>query len=477
MSSSLFANPQNAVVKIFVTSNHMDFYRPWQSVGNQSASGSGCVIAGNKILTNAHVVSDSTFTQVRKESDPRKYTAQVTAIGNDCDLAILTVNDPKFFEGITPFEFGGLPQLQDTVTVIGFPMGGDKLSITQGVVSRIEVNPYVESSKKLLAVQIDAPINPGNSGGPVIQNGKLVGVAMQIINESQNIGYMIPTPIIKHFLDDLTDGKYNEFPVMGIEFLNTENKALRKLYQIEDKQGGVLVTTITPYTSAEGILQEGDIILEIDRTPIGVDGTFEFRKNERLLLSHLISMKQIGQNVEVKICRNGKVVNLEVPLKPYVGLIPPPNFFKKPPYYIYGGLVFTVLSADLLRAWGDDWWQKAPVDFMDYLVGKGRLNAERRKEIVVLLDILPDDINVGYYDYRNQAIAKVNGKTFGSMKDFITLLESSKGPYTIFQTEQGIKIVVDSANIDAITQTILQRNNIPRQYSDDVASWIQQIKK
>src|SRR4029077_15049312 len=115
------------------------------------------------------------------------------------------------FEGTTPLEIGELPNLQDVVVALGYPTGGDKLSITEGVVSRVEIIPYTQSARKLLAVQIDAAINPGNSGGPILKNGKLVGIAMQVMTNSQNIGYMIPTPVINHFLDDFADNKYDGF--------------------------------------------------------------------------------------------------------------------------------------------------------------------------------------------------------------------------------------------------------------------------
>jgi len=237
---------RDAVVKVFVNSNSMDFYRPWQTKGNHGSTGSGCVIDGKYILTNAHVVTDQTFIQVRKESDPKKYTAQVKSIGHDCDLAILTVDDETFFEGITPLTFGELPLLQDKVSVIGFPQGGDKISITEGVISRVEIIPYTESNKKLLAFQIDAAINPGNSGGPVVKDGKIVGIAMQAMLSSQNIGYMIPTSIIHHFLTDLADGSYHGFPILGVEYLGTENEALRQFYQLKNSQNGVLITHVVP---------------------------------------------------------------------------------------------------------------------------------------------------------------------------------------------------------------------------------------
>ncbi len=463
---------RDAVVKVYVTSNRMDYYRPWQSLGSESTTGSGCVIAGNRILTNAHVISDHTFIQVRKESDPKKFIAKVTAIGHDCDLSILTVEDPDFFNGIPSLKFGELPQLQDTVTVIGFPMGGDKLSITEGVVSRIEIVSYIQSLKKLLAVQIDAAINPGNSGGPVLQNGKLVGIAMQGISSSQNIGYMIPIPIISHFLKDLEDGRYEGFPIVGIDSQNTENKALRSFYEIADLEGGVLATRILPFSSADDHIKEGDVILEIDDIAIAVDGTFEFRKNERLSASYLISDKQIGENIKVKLNRKGKILAETFSLIQYGGLVPEPHYFEKPPYYIYGGLIFTVLSTDLLQSWGNEWWKKAPLDFVSFLMGSKRLNEKRKKEIVVLLEVLPDDMNIGYHELQSQVITKINGQEFDSFKDFVTLIENNHDDYIIFETELKMPIILKNADIAQTTKNILERNNIPYQYSKDVAEWL-----
>ncbi len=463
----------DSVVKIFVTSNSVDYYRPWQDKGMSSFGGSGAIIKGNKILTNAHVVADNTFIQVKKEADPKKYTAKVEAIAYDCDLALLSVNDPDFFEGTHSLELGGLPNLQDNVMVIGYPQGGDKISITEGVVSRVEVTSYSQSSRQLLTVQIDAAINPGNSGGPVVQDGNLVGIAMQILQSSQSIGYMIPVPIIKHFFTDLKDGKYDGFPLIGIEFNNTENTALRDYFNIQQETGGILVSNILPFSPAYGQLKRGDIVLSLNGIAIGEDGTFQFRGKERLTLPYLITQKQIGGELQLKVMRNGKVENILVTLKPFESLVPPPHYFKEPPYYIYGGMVFTVLSTDLLSSWGKRWWEKAPLNFKDYLMGKGRSNNKGLKEVVVLLNVLPDDINVGYHRFGNDVVTKVNGKEFKSFKEFVILLSKVKdeSKYTIIETERRKEIIVNNANIDQVNNEILKRNNIPSQFSKDVEEW------
>ncbi|MFA4889167.1 MAG: trypsin-like peptidase domain-containing protein [Candidatus Omnitrophota bacterium] len=461
----------DSVVKIFVTYNSIDYLNPWQSRGVSEISGSGCIIQGNRVLTNAHVVNHSTFIQVRRESSQKKYIAKVETVGNDCDLAILRVEDPEFFNGVSPLEIGELPNLQDTVTVLGFPMGGDKLSITQGVVSRMEGIDYVNSYKSLLGIQIDAAINPGNSGGPAINNGKIVGIVMQGISNSQNIGYIIPTPIINHFLKDSEDGQYDGFPYLGISFSNTENKALRRHYAAADDAGGVLVNSVLPFSSADGFLKEGDIILEINAVAISDDATFAFRNSERLDMAHLVNMQKIGETAALKIRREGKIIIVKVPLKSFSDLVTIANYSEKPSFYIYGGLIFSVLSTDLIREWDDRGDNLAPLSFHYYNAGLGAWNEKRKKEVVVLLKVLADEVNIGYHGHAYEIITKVDGKEFDSFKQFIKLVEDSQGENIVFENEYKEKIILSSKDIDKITQNIIRRNNIPSRFSEDVAQW------
>lgn len=459
----------DSVVKIFVTRNGIDFYRPWQSKGINSTGGSGFVVDGNKIVTNAHVVLDHTFVQVKKASSSRKYKAKVLVIGHDCDLALLEVEDKSFFDDVNPLKFGDLPKVQEQVTVLGFPQGGDKISLTKGVVSRIEMTAYSQSARQLLAVQIDAAINPGNSGGPVIKDGKVVGVAMQVLKSSQNIGYMIPVPVVDHFFKDVADGEYNGFPILGIDYQSTENAALRKYYGIEDNTGGVLVTHVLPYSPADGFLKENDVILSINDTDIAEDGTFLFRDNERLNLPYLITQHQIGEEIEFDIVRKKKKKKISFKLKPFHPKVPYPNHYLQPPYYIYGGLVFTVLSTDLLKSWGGNWWEKAPLEFTYHIAGAGRLNLDKKKNIVVLLNVIPDEINLGYLDSSNDVISSVNGKTFKSFNEFIDLIENNTKDYVILETMRNAKIILSTEEVKKGSVDILQRNRIPLNASQGAA--------
>ena len=175
---TLFAGEEwTGVVKIFAVSSPPNYFLPWQNFSQRNASASGFVIEGKRIITNAHAVSYPTFITVRKPGDQTRYPARVVSVNHECDLAILTVDAPGFFDGIPPMELAELPPLQSSVSVIGYPVGGDNVSITSGVLSRIEPRRYSHSGKQLLAAQVDAAINPGNSGGPAMHGGKVVGIA------------------------------------------------------------------------------------------------------------------------------------------------------------------------------------------------------------------------------------------------------------------------------------------------------------
>ena len=260
---SVSQNVSEAIVKVYTVFNEPDYYNPWQMEGPQAATGSGCIIDGNRILTSAHVVADKIFLQVKRAGQARRYTATVEIVAHDTDLAILAVQDPAFFQGSEPLPVGELPELRDRVVVYGFPQGGEELAITEGVVSRVEHQFYTHSQEYLLACQIDAAINPGNSGGPVIKDGTIVGVAFQA-GRGENVGYMVPAPLIQRFLQDVEDGAYHGIPGIGISWQAMENRDLRSRYGMSEGSTGILVNSIFPNSPALGILQEDDVILAVD---------------------------------------------------------------------------------------------------------------------------------------------------------------------------------------------------------------------
>ncbi|KAK6924882.1 Protease Do-like, PDZ domain [Dillenia turbinata] len=461
----------DAVVKVFCTHTEPNFSLPWQRKRQYSSSSSGFVISGKRVLTNAHSVEHYTQVKVKKRGSDTKYLATVLAIGNECDIAMLTVDDDEFWEGVSPVEFGELPALQDAVTVVGYPIGGDTISVTSGVVSRIEILSYVHGSTELLGLQIDAAINSGNSGGPAFNDkGKCVGIAFQSLKQedAENIGYVIPTPVIVHFIQDYEkNGGYTGFPILRVEWQKMENPDLRLAMGMKTGQKGVRIRRIDPTAPESQVLKPSDVILNFDGVDIANDGTVPFRHQERIGFSYLISQKYTGDDATIEVLRNSEVLKFDIKLGTYKRLIPAHNKGRPPSYYIIAGFVFTAVSVPYLRSeYGKDYEYEAPVKLLDKHLHS--LPQSEGEQLVVVSQVLVADINIGYEDIVNTQVLAFNGKPVKNLKCLASMVESCEDEFLKLDLEYQQIVVLQTKNAKAATRDILTTHCIPSAMSDDL---------
>ncbi len=459
---------RKSVVKIFTTAQRAIPQEPWRLGPEENFTGSGCVLPGHLILTNAHVVSNQIFVQVLKDGDTKKYTSHVVSVSHDRDLALLKVDDPKFFSGTKPVTFGDLPVLRDKVAVYGYPLAGDMLSITEGVVSRIEVVTYSHSLRSLLGIQIDAAINPGNSGGPVFRKKKMVGVAFQGYNAAvaQNTGFIIPVAFVKRFLGDTKKGADQRVPMLGLYCQTIENDSIRSFLGLKKTQSGLLVSKTTYGSSVWGELKEKDVVMAIDGYPIANDGTIPLRKDERVNFQYPMGIHRIGDHIKIKVFRGGKVKTVVVKLKADARLVPFPQYDRKPSYYIFDGMVFTELNSETIGS------SKSPDNQWMALYISGLPSPERHR--VVLLDhIIPNASNKGYgSEYSNLIINRVNGQPIADLKSLIMAFKKPSQGRHILEFDEprdlGTRIVLKADGAEAATKEILETNHIPSDRSADL---------
>lgn len=462
---------RDSIVKIYTVHQRPNYWNPWTSYGPRSSTGSGCIIEGRRILSNAHVVGNQTFIQVRRNGEARRFPARVLAVSHEADLALLEVEDERFFEGAPSLEFGPLPATRQEVLVYGFPLGGDTLSVTRGVLSRIEHQSYAHASTEFLAGQIDAAINPGNSGGPVIVDGRIVGVVMQSIGTAENIGYMVPPPIIEHVLTDFEEnGQVDGFPSLGVVTQDMENPALKARYGLDQEQTGVLIFRVLPGSPSAGILREGDVLLSIAGQPVADDGTIEFRPRERTRASYLVQRRQIGESIDVTVWRDGEALDVQVPLTRSMLrdlLVPAEQYDQLPSYFVYGGIVFCPLSRNLLREWGSNWFDKAPKDLTSRLLFN--VPEKEDEEVVLALKVLAADVNEGYHSVGNWTVSEVNGVEVLNLRHLVEIVEQGeRGPFVEFVNARGQKIVLAREEAEAAGPSILQTYRIDADRSPDL---------
>ena len=242
---------------------------------------------------------------------------------------------------------------------------------------------------------------------------------MQSLRDADNIGYMVPGPVVERFLRDLEDGDYDGIPALGLSWQSIENEALRKMYALGKQETGVLVTSVAAEMPADGQIEEGDVIVSIDRHDVAGDGTVEFRPQERTSMDYYVQQHQIGDRIHVGLIRSGAHRSVWVELNKTLNdalLVPAERYDIRPRYYVYGGLVFSPLTMNYLKTWGDEWYRDAPDDLLHlrYYYRDTYMN-----EAVLLVKVLPSGVNAGYHDITDWQITAVNGQTVKDLDELI----------------------------------------------------------
>lgn len=412
----------DSIVNIDCSTLEPDYREPWNAGQPGGGSGTGFLIGKNRFLTNAHVVSNATKLVIRTTSDPEPHPARIVHVAHDCDLAIIEAEDGTPFEKMELLTFGGIPKLNTEVIAVGYPIGGDRISVTRGVVSRIDFRPYSHTSvDSHLAIQVDAAINPGNSGGPVLQDGVVVGVAFQGFSGrvAQNVGYIIPVPVIQRFLADVKDGRYDHYVDLAISDFAVENSAQKKALGLNGDGIGVMVADVEPAGSAGKILQRGDVLLSLDGNPVLNNGLIRY-EGELVDMNEIVERKFAGDKLHLSYLRGGKKMETDLTLTrfdPYVKL--GQQYNQRPRYLVYAGLVFQPMDRNLMDAHGI---RDATANYLfdNYLTDKIYVD---RPEPVILTSVLTDEVNTYVAPYAHSVIDEINGVTIKRLADVKTALE------------------------------------------------------
>lgn len=423
--------PATSVVKIFTASSSSNYNLPWQTAEISNYIGSGAIIEGNRILTSAHVVSGAKFIEVQKENDSKKYIASLKYISDQADLAIIEVDDKTFFDKTKALKLNENIKTRDEITVLGYPLGGQTISTTTGIVSRIEYTSYVWSSEQLLAIQVDAAINSGNSGGAAIdKNGDLVGIAMMRLTNADNISYIVPSVIINTFIEDIKDGKVDGFGEDDISVNYIRNDSVKDYFGLKDDKG-ILITKVN-YGVED--FQENDILLEIDGKSIANDGTID-SKFGRINTSLLMHQKQIGDTLNIKVLRDKKELSFTHTIKRAEPLIKR-EFAKEPKYLIFGGLTFTPLTKNYMAAIST---KADSIDMLFYDKGKSK---DFTEPVIWMQTIFPHKVNRGYYSGA-YVVKSVNGIDVVNFNHFVSLIDNLKSEFVVIETIKNIKIILN----------------------------------
>lgn len=512
--------PTASVFKVYVTGATRSYLLPWQVQTQKHWSGSGFAVTDRLIMTNAHVAQNNQFVEVTKQDGAQRFEARVLVIAHDIDLALLTVDNEAFWENVEPYGFSQtLPRLYSEVTAVGYPVGGSTVSVTKGVVSRIDAHVYVHPEMSgimqgstnnpgpLLIVQIDAAINPGNSGGPAFtDSGEVCGVASSGMPNAQNVGYIIPASVVLNFISEYKTSKsWGGLPEAGIVTRSLENKALRRFLMPPDMaegNGGVQVQSVSPLSPLRDHLSAGDVLLEIDGETISKEATVRFNISGssmgiQLPFRALITVKPKGATTTFTVLRrSGGTEKVSVEFGPLPSMAPRfDGIDAKPSYVIVGGLVFTHFSTPLFNQasqgsgglaalMGGGPALSIPQSVLSEAMFRWRTAGVGDSGLVVLLRVLKHSVNAGYDLDAVRILRRVNGKNVTGLASLIQNLCTVRAAGERFlyfsfaeddvevpsETPEDPDVVLETEAIAAADVDILMANGIHHQVSKDLST-------
>ncbi len=462
---------RDSVVKIYSSLRSYDLVKPWQKQTSQEATGTGIVIEGKRILTNAHVVSYASQVFVEPNQSGEKFAATVEFSAPGIDLAVLKLEDETFFDKRLPLPRAEkLPEIKDPVTVYGYPTGGSSLSITKGIVSRIEfVGLGVHTMG--LRIQIDAAVNPGNSGGPAMVDDKMVGLTFSGVRGADNIGYIIPTEEVDLFLKNIADGKYDYKPMMGDQLQTLENEALRRKLGFQKKSIGVVVHE--PESNDPNYpLKKWDVITKIGDHEIDNVFMAKVRDNLRVNFRYFIQTLEKDGKVPLTLVRDGKEMTVELPVTVNSDELFQPLQGRYPSYFIYGPMVFSAASAEFAGAVARGSQAFLGAIGSPLVLRQGDKKAFPGEEIVIVASpMFPHRIGKGYGNPFGKVVKEVNGVKIKNLKHLVETLRDAKDKYIVitFNDKSSETFVFDRQEILKATDEILSDNSVRQQASEDIA--------
>jgi S1-C subfamily serine protease len=467
-----------SVVKIFSTARYPDVYKPWLRQAPSESSGSGVVIEGKRILTNAHVIRYAGQIQVQASQSGDRFSATVEAVAPGIDLAVLKLDDPKFFASHPPLPRArDLPDIKDAVTVYGYPEGGTSLAITRGIVSRIEFGGY-NYPVVGLRIQIDAAVNAGNSGGPAVVDNKLVGIIFSRLNTAENIGYIIPSEEIELFLQDIADGHYDGKPALFDELQTLDNLALRPYLKLPESVQGTLVHRPAS-NAADYPLKEWDLITRIGDAPVDNQGMIKLGENLLVRFSYLVQKIARQGKVPLTILRAGKEMQVEVPVSSSFPQLNPSLRGTLPSYFVYGPIAFSESNGSLLADFTEgknaaDWILDRCYDGNPMLTRAGeRPSFPEERLVFVSSPFFPHKLAHGYSNPAISVVKTVNGIAIKNLAHLVQVLRDLKDEFVVFAFDRksgGETMVFPRAEMMAATEEILTDNGVRSQGSPNLIS-------
>ncbi len=466
---------QNQVVKIFYNSRDFSKVYPWIVKPGNSYFQYGILMDKEYVLTQVDELLNSDKIEIENSFGERT-TAKIIDYDLDVNLCILKIKENLRKNQVNNIYnlFGSDPKSGTQIKVY------IKDDLNQASEKVFTVNSYTITSDygfTKLPVFTASLQSDLKSGIPVFSENLIVGIFSYKDNKGN--GVFVPASRLKRF-QEIQSEKKGGFVSQGFSLKPIENQVLKEYYQLGERKG-CFVTEVLKTSSAWGYLMEGDILISIDgivpkEKCLYMDPLMGLQKLE-LLFSRKKNgeYRRVGDEISVKIIRNKQEKEIQIPLKSIniqkVERIPW-KVYGPQKYFIFYGLVLVEFNRNYLwEIWGKDWRARAIELAYLYDNFKFYRKEEEQDKIILITEVIPDPINLGYQDIRFKPIIKVDNQKIENLESlFRYVMEKLKNPlesnFIVLELTDRRKIFLDLSKYNE-SLNLIKKISIPKVSSFD----------
>ncbi len=451
-----------SILTLEVSRLQYNFYQPWSSFTG-GARKLGVVISGDEILTTADWLQDSTLVRVQKGGRGAWWNAKIKWIDYHANLATLAVAETAFWKGLKPAPLAEKAPTKGELRIWRLLDGN--LQSWKGTVSKLFVQKGQRSFVKYLMIDINSDISAAGWSEIAVKNGKMVGL---IASQDANRLMAIPSPLIRFILNARRNKTYTGLGYFDFSWEYSRNPATVEYLGMQGEPRGIVVTMVPETSTLARTLKPRDVILQIDGFPIDSSGDYQDPDYGYLSFYNLATRNKVaGDEVKLTVWREKKTVDLSfrLPKADYeMELVPDCNFDEPPEYVIVGGLVLQPLTTSYLQSWGSKWWENGPFRLNYYTF---QPPTHDQPHIIFLSQVLPDAFNLGYQDYAQQVVEKINGRHCITLQDVLEALKTPQNGVHIIEFAQNKdvqRLILDASELEAANVRILQRYGIAKDH-------------
>jgi hypothetical protein len=438
-----------SVVSLIAHRRGFDWTAPWALQKPTTSHLTGVVVAGQRILVTGAALGDLTLLEAQKFARPKRYTAQVQLVDYEIPLALVSVADPEFWTGLEPLPIAEELPEEGGVSIHRWLSSG-QLEDASGRLRRLIVATHWPGRAHVLSMEISATIENGGWSEVVANKSGVLGLTTGMAQARLTA---IAAPVLRAFLEGATSADYRGVARGGYSAESITNPALRKYLGLSEEEGGILIRRVLPHGSAAGVLEPGDVLLEIGGFKLDGIGEIEHPRYGRMSSTMLYTDgRRPGDTLGMKVLRGGKHLALEATLRrmlPEEDRIPAYSFDRPPEYQVVGGLILEDLARPYLETFRE-WSKHGPLRLLIAYDTEAEYPEAAHPRRVVLTRVLADPVNLGYQDLSALIVESVNGVPVRNVADVRAALDKPENGFHVirFLPGQGTqRIVLDAAEV------------------------------